>query len=440
MQFLKVVISVIFFSIITTTNISTFDKPIVSLVYAQSNQSDSSTDSSNDNNPFIGVNVRGYYPSMSQARGDYSIPLPLKYYEESFKILSEAGMNHVRYRFYWESYVRDPFSFINELVTVAQTADRFGIKVLYDNHQYHTSSWLDPQRGTGFPSFLFENNNSSYPFGSGGDTEFASAQKWWTNWWNRSITDTNGNDGWMLQAEFLKKVVNTVDNNTSTLGYEILNEPQIHHKDQWDKVGKYNTFITDKLREITQRTIAYDMNIPVDLDDDDSQIDMTPENLAKMAPSNKTNVIFKFSVYGIPEANTYQGDRIDIFVKAAKLVDVPIYVGEWNNLSRERIVNEQGRIVFQTIPELSDINQTEANFIVKKLKEIDVWGMAYWNWSFLKNRITNYNLITITTTNNSASNGGEGGKIQTTKYFDILKNAYSNIYGQHLSGYKSNIN
>ncbi len=40
---------------------------------------------------------------------------------------------------------------------------------------------------------------------------------------------------------------------------------------------------------------------------------------------------------------------------------------------------------------------------------------------------------------NSGGNGG-GGKIQTTKYFDILKNAYSNIYGQHLSGYKSNIN
>src|SRR5918994_2713218 len=292
MQFLKVVILVIFFSIITTTNISTFDKPIVSLAYAQNNQSNSSTDSNNDNNPFIGVNVRGYYPSMSQARGDYSISLPLKYYEESFKILSEAGMNHIRYRFYWEAYVKDPFSFINELVTIAQTADRFGIKVLYDNHQYHTSSWLDPQRGTGFPSFLFENNNSSYPFDSGGDTEFTSAQKWWTNWWNRSITDTSGNDGWILQAEFLKKVLNTVDNNTSTLGYEIHNEPQVHHKDQWDKVGKYNTFITDKLREITQRTIAYDMNIPVDLDDDDdSQIDMTSENLAKMASSNnKTNI------------------------------------------------------------------------------------------------------------------------------------------------------
>jgi hypothetical protein len=429
MQFSKMVISVIFFSVtffsvITTANISTFDKPIVSLAYAQSNQGvgiSSNSNNSNDNNPFIGVNVRGYYTTMSQARGDHSIPLPVKYYEESFKILSAAGMNHVRYRFYWESYVRDPFSFINELVTVAQTADRFGIKILYDNHQYHTSSWLDSQRGTGFPSFLFE-NNSTYAFGSGGGTESTSAEKWWTDWWNRSITDTNGNDGWMLQTEFLKKVVNTVDNHKSTLGYEILNEPQVHHIDQWDKIGEYNTFITNKLRETTQRTIAYDMNIPVDLGDD-SQIDMTPENLAKMAPANKTNVIFKFSVYGIPQPNTYQGDRLDIFVKAGKIADVPLYVGEWNNLSRERVVNEQGKIVFQTIPELSDINQTEANFIVQKLNEIGVWGMAYWNWSFLKNRIANYNLITITSTDSGSE------KIQTTKYFDILKNAYSNIYG-----------
>jgi hypothetical protein len=429
MQFQKIVISLILFSIITTANISTFDKPIVSLASAQSNHS-SDSNSNNDNNPFIGVNVRGYYPSMSEVRGDYSVPLPAKYYEESFKILSEAGMNHVRYRFYWESYVRDPFSFINELVTVAQTADRFGIKILYDNHQYHTSSWLNPQRGTGFPSFLFE-TNPDYAFGSGGGTRFETAQLWWTNWWNRSITDTNGNDGWILQAEFLKKVVNAVNNHTSTLGYEILNEPQIHNVDQWDKIGNYNTFITNELREITQRTIAYDMNIPVDLDDD-SQIDMTPENLAKMAPDNKTNVIFKFSVYGIPQPNTYQGDKLDTFVKAGKLAGVPVYVGEWNNVLRERVVNQEGKTVFQTVPERSDINQTEANFIVQKLKEIGVWGMAYWNWSFLNNKVPNYNLITITS-NESSSNsggGGGGGKIQTTKYFDILKNTYSNIYGQ----------
>ena len=79
-----------------------------------------------------------------------------------------------------------------------------------------------------------------------------SAKKWWTNWWNKIINDTNGNDGWILQAEFLKKVVTTVDKYTSTLGYEILNEPQIHNIDQWEKIGEYNTYntyITNKLKE-----------------------------------------------------------------------------------------------------------------------------------------------------------------------------------------------
>ena len=50
--------------------------------------------------------------------------------------------------------------------------------------------------------------------------------------------------------------------------------------------------------------------------------------------------------------------------------------------------------------------------------------MAYWKWSFLNNKIANYNLITITSNDSSGIE-----KIQTTKYFNILKNAYSNMYG-----------
>jgi hypothetical protein len=42
--------------------------------------------------------------------------------------------------------------------------------------------------------------------------------------------------------------------------------------------------------------------------------------------------------------------------------------------------------------------------------------MAYWNWSFLNNKIENYNLITIT-----SNDSGGIGKIQTTKYFIFLK-------------------
>jgi hypothetical protein len=45
--------------------------------------------------------------------------------------------------------------------------------------------------------------------------------------------------------------------------------------------------------------------------------------------------------------------------------------------------------------------------------------MAFWNWDYRHSHVPNFNLITV----------GADGKIQTTKYFDILKNAYANTYG-----------
>jgi hypothetical protein len=363
---------------------------------------------------YLGVDMSGFYTRNPQAR-DRSYDLPANYFEDSFRIISQAGMNHVRFVLFWESYVKDPTSFMNELVTVAQTADKYGIKVLYDNHQFHTSSWLNPQRGTGFPSFLFE-NNPAYPVGSGGGTQFPAAQSWWTDWWNRSIKDAKGGDGWTLFTDFLKKIVTTVDSHPSTLGYEILSEPQVHNVDQWEKIGNFNTYITNELRNLTQKTIAYSMNIPVDLR---GPIGVNPENLAKMAPANKTNVVFKVSLYGVPSPDTYQGDRLNIFIQAGQLAGVPLYIGEWNNVVRERSINEEGEVVTQISPELSNINQTEANLIVKTFKDIGAWGMAYWQWNIDAHPIATYNLIRGTDAT---------GAPQTTNYFDILKNAYSTVY------------
>ena len=83
-------------------------------------------------------------------------------------MISEAGLNHVRFVFYWEAYERDPEAFINEIKSVANAADRYGLKIIYDNHQWHTSSWFE-ERATGFPWSLFE-DNSKYSRGSGGNT------------------------------------------------------------------------------------------------------------------------------------------------------------------------------------------------------------------------------------------------------------------------------
>jgi hypothetical protein len=158
------------------------------------------------------------------------------------------------------------------------------------------------------------------------------------------------------------------------------------------------------------------MNIPVDLK---SQIGINPTNLAQMAPDNKTNVVFKISLYGLPEPDTYQGDRLAMFLSTSEIAQVPLYVGEWNNVLREASINEEGQRVFNINPGESDISQDEADLIVKTFKDIDAWGMAYWQWRLQTHQVDNYNLVNVT----------DGGTISTTQYFDILKNAYTDAFG-----------
>ena len=364
--------------------------------------------SSSANNPVLmGVAMRGNHTSEKETE-ENEIVAPRNYYEESFKLIHDAGMNHVRYLLYWESYEKNPSQFMEELETVARTADKWGLKVLYDNHQWHTSSWLE-SRATGFPSFLFE-GNPELEMDSGGNTNDEGARIWWTDWWNRSVKDTSGNDGWSLLSDFLTRLVNTLDSHPSTIGYEILSEPQIHSDDQWEQVGQFNTFMVNELRKVTQKTIAFSQQVPASINA--PNIDVTPENQAKMVPANKNNVVFKISLYGV-STDSFQKARLDGLVKAARLAEVPIYVGEWNNVVRER---EGG--VFRISPESSDLTQQEADLFLQDFKRLNVWGWAYWQWNYNSHRVPNFNLILVS----------EDGTLEPTKYYEQLKTAISEVY------------
>jgi hypothetical protein len=401
------------------SNIGVYSFPLQQINGSSGNDANTKSDP-----PYNGVDMHGFYTRTAQAR-DTNYDLPDNYFEESFRILSDNGLNHVRFLLFWESFIKNPEEFLKELKTVANTADKYNIKILYDNHQFHTSSYLNPQRGTGFPFSLFETDFAFF-YGSGGGTKYPTAKVWWSNWWDRNVRDADGTDGWTLQTEFFKKVLETVDKHTSTVGYEILSEPQVHDKNQWEKIGKYNTFMTDFLRKYTDNTIAYSMNIPVSLQ---SHIELTPMNLAKMAPQNTSNVVFKISVYGVPQENPYQESRLSTFVQAAEFANVPLYVGEWNNVQRDKIVDEEGEIVTYINETFSSINQTEANILVDAFKNLDVWGSAFWQWRVDSHQVQNFNLINVT-----------DGIIKTTTYFDIVKNAYQTIYGNNSQDLSLNTN
>jgi hypothetical protein len=371
---------------------------------------------------FIGVNVRGLYTSLQHERYPDSV-FPKNYYEDSFRLIHDAGMNAVRYVFYWEAYEKNPELFMQELQTVARTADRYGIRVIYDNHQYQTSSWLDPKNGTGFPASLFHDiNGPLYEQGSGGKTHHESSKIWWTKWWNRSIKDASGADGWVHMAEFLRKIVNAVDDHTSTLGYEILNEPQIHNDRQWKEVGEFNTYMVKELRKITQKIIVFSQQIPGSKSAD--TINITPKNIAKMAPDNKTNVIFKFTLYRLPEPNSYHDERFKTYVEAGEISNIPVLIGEWNNVERVKVkeTNNEGvkTELYKIDAGASDIDHRRAASFIEKFEESPIWGWAYWGWNYITNPVPPVNLVTV----------GMDGKVHPTKYLEILKNAISDVYGQ----------
>ena len=350
--------------------------------------------------------MKGAFVNMKQ-HDNGSPEAPEDYIDDSLKMISKAGLDHARFLFYWEAFERDPKAFMKEIESVAKAGDKYGVKIIYDNHQWHTSSWLE-DIGTGFPWSLFE--DSKYSKGGGGNTPDKGAQVFWKDWWDRSVKDNDGKDGWTLMAEYLKKIVLAVDNHSSTLGYEILSEPHVDNTDQWSKIGKFNSFITEELRDITSKTIVYSMNVPVDLN---SNINISPQNLAKMAPSSKQNIAFKISVYGVPDRDEYQKERFDLFLDTRDLTGVPLYIGEWNNVVRTK---EGG--VFKINPGASDFTNSNAGKILEAFKKEGVWGTAFWKWDYRDADTASFNLV-----------NDESGKLVPTKYFGILEDTVEKVYG-----------
>jgi len=378
----------------------------VVFISASSLGSYASTSELTSNPPINGVVMKGAFVSMKQ--DDNGLPsAPQDYIDDSLKMISEAGLNHVRFVFYWEAYERDPEAFINEIKSVANAADRYGLKIIYDNHQWHTSSWFE-ERATGFPWSLFE---GEYSKGGGGNTHDEAAQDFWGDWWDRSVKDKEGKDGWAQMAEFLKTIVLTVDNHSSTLGYEILSEPHVNNKGQWSKIGKFNSFITEELRNITTKTIIYSMNVPIDLN---SHINISPKNLAKMAPSNKENIAFKVSIYAVPNGDGYQEKRFDMFLETSDLAGVPLYIGEWNN-----VVRTKEGVISKLNPKLSELTKTDAKQILGALKKAGVWGTAFWRWDYQEVATDNFNLVSH-----------NNGTLKPTKYLGILEDTVEKIYGR----------
>ncbi|HET9774662.1 MAG TPA: cellulase family glycosylhydrolase [Nitrososphaeraceae archaeon] len=361
----------------------------------------------------LGVNMKGKYTSLNYERFP-NVTIMNDYYNDSFKLIKSMGLNHVRYVLYWEAYENNRKLFLEELESMASLADKWGLNIIYDNHQFHTSSWFDEKRGTGFPSFLFDKN--IYPYNSETKSSGNATKLWWTNWWDRNIVhENNKTDGWILQANFLKTIARLLDNHNSTVGYEILNEPQIFSEAQWSKIGKYYAFMINEIRKQTNKIVVIDMTIPIKFGD--PTINLTSENMVKIIPKDSKS-IFKISLYGIPMKDNYQEKKLELLENVSKLAGVPLYVGEWNHVIRDKTSTTDKTDINKINVDKSDLTQNESDFFVSKFNKSNIQGWAFWNWNYIDTPPQNFNLIYLT----------KDGDIVPTKYFYILKNSVEKLY------------
>jgi hypothetical protein len=56
----------------------------------------------------------------------------------------------------------------------------------------------------------------------------------------------------------------------------------------------------------------------------ESKMNEIIDKINEMAPDNRDHVVFKISVYGIPNPNTCQGDKLKILTDASRIINVPM--------------------------------------------------------------------------------------------------------------------
>ena len=231
----------------------------------------------------------------------------------SLHLIKSYGFNFIRVPYYWESYQANPDKFLQEVEIIASLAEKLGLYVDWDFHHLKASSYFyffNSSSYGGFPYFFL----SKYPFNGGESAE----KKFWKDFFDRNIT-YKGKDIWQLQAEFMIKIVRTVDKYSSTLGYEILNQPTVFDKSQYAKIGKYNTFIAQQLRNHTSKFIIFDFAC------NSACSDVEFSNQSLLKPLGVDNVIFGPHRFGKPYT--------DMFTFLENLSSnwggIPIVLGEW---------------------------------------------------------------------------------------------------------------
>jgi hypothetical protein len=325
-------------------------------------------------------------PILSRFENDDRVGGPANYVQDSMRYLNSYGFNLVRVPYYWEAYESWPAAFMNEIELIAQTADTYDMCVVFDNHHWFTSSYWDtaidkPGKPKGFPSFVV----ADFPSQADYDT---TAAPFWDAFLNNAIV-IDGENVWDVQAEFMGKIINKVDNYDSVAGYEILNEPHLFNVAQYDSLGNYHTYMAQKIRAISDKKIFIDRETA-------NGFQRNPNLEFKIVPQGIPGIVYSPHLYAVPVAGSGGQTQVNNFKSWAAQWNVEVMVGEF-----------------------SASNQADMNAFISAWDGAG-FGWTYWKWS------------ASTTTAGGELLGNvvyESDNTQRTVYLQYLLNSVDAAYG-----------
>ena len=175
---------------------------------------------------------------------------------------------------------------------------------------------------------------------------------------DRKISNEIFEEGWELQRDFVLKVIDKVNNNQSTYGFEILNEPQVYRLVDFKKVSSYHDFMIEGIARHTEKPIYFSY-----VYSNTFESLGFPWRQSKIKPTINPKNQIVFDIHPYPPYHI-----ILLYYKLVSLLmkSKIIFAGEYNAGVNEHIT----------------INQMQHSQYFKNLFDFAVHGATLWWWSF----------------------------------------------------------
>jgi hypothetical protein len=273
-------------------------------------------------------------PVLSRNENWLNLPVQKDLTDKLVPAAADAGFNVFRIPVEWEAYPGNEAHFLAQLDYLVKAANSHDIFVWIEfHHFYATSHWpanVSPLGG-GFPKFVVScyKPTSSYER----DPE---VRAFWNDYYLNKIRDTRNSskgtiDVWQLHADFMKTMIEEVDQYPNVIGYEILNEPHVWKDQDYENLGRMHTAIAKEMRESTDKIIIFTRETSHGSEPDGSPYNRRPGLEYKILPKDPaSNVMYMPHLYDLNEIERHVSLWKEVQKKWDSMgYDVRIGVGEW---------------------------------------------------------------------------------------------------------------